>query len=231
MVSFSILPDEERPRERLLKYGIEALTLSELIAIVLGTGTKGKNVLELADELLTKFHGLNGLLDASVEELSEIKGIGKTKAILLQAVFGIALKSRKIDAKEKMPIKTVKQAFDLAYGELSHHKQEMLLVIMRNSKAQLIRHEKVSMGTLSQVLVHPREVFHPAIRHKAHNIILAHNHPSGDPTPSEADLELTRLLVHSSRLLGIGLADHLIIGSSSFVSLRQRGYLSDQKSY
>ncbi|MES2344585.1 MAG: DNA repair protein RadC [Chlamydiota bacterium] len=231
MTSLCNLPQDERPRERLLHFGIEALSLSELLAIVLGTGTKGKNVLQLADELLMRFQGLNGLLEASVEELSEIKGIGKTKAILLQAVFGIALKSRKINMNGKIFIKTSQAAFDLASGELSHQKQEMLLVILRNVKRQLIHYETVSVGTLSEVLIHPREVFYPAIRHKAHDVIIAHNHPSGDPTPSKADIELTRLLAQSSYILGIGLADHLVVGARSFASMRDLGYLSKQPAY
>lgn len=231
MSEFFDLPLAERPRERLLQAGVEALSLAELIAIVLGTGTKGKNVLELSDELLTRFQGLNGLLQASIEELSEIKGIGRAKAIMLQAVFGIALRSRKASVLDKLKIKSAEEAFALAHGELSHQKQEVLLVILRDVKRQLIHYEKVSVGTLSEVLVHPREVFFPAVRHKADNIIIAHNHPSGDPTPSKADLELTRLLSHSSRVLGIGLADHLIVGTHSFVSLREQGYLGKSSLY
>lgn len=231
MTSLSHLPLDERPRERLLQYGVEALSLSELIAIILGTGTKGKNVVQLADELLMRFKGLNGLLEASVQELSEVKGIGRTKAIALQAVFAIALKSRKMGMSGKLHIKNAKVAFDLAHAELAHQKQEVLLVILRDTKAKLIHYQKVSIGTLSEVLVHPREVFYLAIRHKAHNVILAHNHPSGDPTPSKADLELTRMLAHSSRILGIGLADHLIVGSHSFVSMRESGYLGTRLTY
>jgi DNA repair protein RadC len=231
MANLSNLPADERPRERLLQFGIEALSLSELIAIVLGTGTKGKNVLQLADELLMRFQGLNGLLEASVEELSEIKGVGRAKAILLQAVFGIALKSRKMSADGKRFIKTSQAAFDLAHAELAHQKQEMLLVILRDIKRRLIHYEKVSVGTLSEVLIHPREVFYPAIRHKAHDVILAHNHPSGDPTPSKADIRLTCLLAQSSCVLGIGLADHLVVGAHTFVSMRDLGYLNKEKMY
>lgn len=231
MTNLTRFPLEERPRERLLQYGIEALSLSELIAIVLGTGTKGKNVIQLADELLSRFQGLNGLLEASIEELSEVKGIGQAKAILLHAVFAIALKSRKMGIHEKPLINSSKAAFELAHSELSHQKQEVLLVILRDIKRRMIHYEKISVGTLSEVLVHPREVFYPAIRRKAHNVILAHNHPSGDPTPSQADLELTRMLAHSSRILGIGLADHLIVGAHTFFSMREMGYLGKRAPY
>ncbi len=225
------LPVTELPRERLLQYGVDALSVSELLAILLVTGTKGKSVLQLADELLSKFRDLNGLLDASIEELMEVKGIGQAKAIQLQAVFGIALKSKKNYLCERYLVETPEKAFALARQEIAHHKQEVLLVILRDAKTQLIHCEKVSVGTLSEVLVHPREVFYPAVRHKAHSLILAHNHPSGDPTPSPADLELTRLLLHSSRVMGIGLADHLIIGSGCFVSLKEKGVLGASAHY
>ena len=225
------LPLTELPRERLLQYGVDALSVSELLAILLVTGTKGKSVLDLADELLVKFRDLNGLLDASIEELMEIKGIGLAKAIQLQAVFGIALKSKKNYLSERYTVESPKKAFDLARQEIGNCKQEMLLVILRDIKTHLIHCEKVSVGTLSEVLVHPREVFHPAVRHKAHSLILAHNHPSGDPTPSKADLKLTSLLLQSSYVMGIGLADHLIVGSHSFVSLRERGLLGTSGRY
>jgi DNA repair protein RadC len=225
------IPESERPRERLLSAGVDALSLKELLAIVLGTGTKGKNVLMLAEELLLRFEDLKGLLEATVQELAEVKGIGKTKALLLQAVFGIAKKACKPLLAQKALIRTAKSAFELARSELGHHKQEVLLVILRDVKGRLIHHEKVSIGTLSEVLVHPREVFYPAIRHKAHSVILAHNHPSGDPTPSEADLNLTRLLLQSGRVVGIQVSDHLIIGSTTFTSLRERGFLGDSQIY
>ncbi|HSW86521.1 MAG TPA: DNA repair protein RadC [Rhabdochlamydiaceae bacterium] len=228
MTALRFVPEDERPRERLLKEGTDALAIFELLAILLGTGTKGKSVIQLAQEILIRFRGIDGLLDASIPELMEIKGIGKAKAILLKAAFGIA---RKASRKQLGLIESSIQAYEMVKNEISHYKQEVLIVILRDVRGRAIHQEKVSVGTLSEVLVHPREVFYPAVRYKAHSLIIAHNHPSGDPTPSNVDLELTRLLMHSSRVMGIGLDDHLIIGADSFVSLKEKGYLGDSKKY
>lgn len=218
------LPPPERPRERLQAVGSDALSLAELLAILLTTGTQKKSVLELAQELVVRFGSLQRLLEASLEELMEVKGIGKAKALLLQAAFGIARKTTYRPLGPQDPIHA-KEAYELVRQELEHQKQEMLMVVLKDVRARLIAVEKVAVGTLSDVLVHPREIFFPAVRHKASSMILAHNHPSGDPTPSGADLELTRHLMRSSRIMGIGLDDHLIIGSHTFVSLREKGFL------
>lgn len=216
---------EERPRERLVRHGPQALSLAELVAILLGTGTRDKSVLMLAQELSEKFGGLAGLLDASIEELKEVKGIGEAKAIQLKAAFAIAQKALGISELVKPFIHTPDQAFHYAKEEIASQKQEMLLVLLRDVRGRLIHHEKVSIGTLSEVLVHPREIFYPAVKHKAHSLILAHNHPSGDPTPSESDYALTRVLMQSSRVMGIGLDDHLIVAPKSYTSLREKGFL------
>lgn len=214
------LPATERPRERLQTMGSDALSLAELLAILLTTGTKEKSVLELAQEIVARFGSLQKLLEASLEELVEVKGIGKAKALLLQAAFGIARKttSRPLGPQDQIH---AREAYELVRHELACQKQEVLVVILKDVRSRLISIEKVAVGTLSDVLVHPREIFFPAVRHKASSMILAHNHPSGDPAPSGADLELTRHLVRSSRVMGIGLDDHLIIGSHSFVSLKE----------
>ena len=219
-----MLPAEERPRERLQREGIDALSLAELIAIVLGNGTKGKSVLDLSQEILEVFGGLEKLLDASVVELMQIRGIGRAKAIQLKAVFGIALKCRKPLTKSKYAITSPEEAYQLAQGEIAHLSQEVLFVILRDVRGSLLHSELVSIGTLSQVLVHPREVFYPAVRHKAHSLIIAHNHPSGDPTPSKSDLELTRVLIEAGKVMSIGFDDHLIVCRERYISLRQMGF-------
>lgn len=216
------LPTQERPRERLLRLGPEMLSLSELLAILLTTGTKEKSVLELSQELVMRFGSLQNLLNASIEELKEIKGIGKAKAIQLKAAFGIALQANHKAIDQKLPI-DASEAYELVRHDLAYQTQEILLVILKDVKGKLITIEKVSVGTLSEVLVHPREVFFPAVRHKASSLILVHNHPSGDPTPSKADIELTYHLARSSLVMGINLDDHLIIGSNSFISIRRLG--------
>lgn len=219
------LPAEERPRERMLKYGVDALSVAELIAIVLGSGTQGKSVLKLSREILQRFGDIEKLLDASIVELMEFKGIGRAKAIQLKAVLGIALKCRKPRDLHKYIISSARHAYDLAQAEIAHIPQEVLLVILRDVRRKLLHLEKVAIGTLSQVLVHPREVFYPAVRYKAHSLIIAHNHPSGDPTPSNADLELTKGLMQAGGVMGIRFDDHLIVCRDSFVSLREMGYL------
>lgn len=217
------IPQQERPRERLVRHGVDALSLTELLAILLVTGTRGKSVLELSHEIIAKFGTVQKLLEASVSELCEVKGVGKAKAIQLKAAFGITLKISESKPPAKIGMST-EDAYALVKHDLSHQSQEILVVILKDIKGRLITHETISVGTLSEVLVHPREVFYPAVRHKASSFILAHNHPSGDPTPSAADLELTRHLIKSSRIMGIGLEDHLIIGSDRFVSLKDAGY-------
>lgn len=229
MANLHSLPFDERPRERLLQKGASALSIIELLAILLGTGAKDKSVLLLASELLHKFHDLDGLLDASIEELRQVKGIGEAKAVLLKAAFGLA--QRKAQASLKFPIKSAQEAFELAQDELKDSKQEIALVLLRDVKGRLFHKERVAVGTLSEVLIHPREVFHPAVRHKASSLILVHNHPSGDPTPSASDLQLTKLLHHSSKVMGIALDDHLIVGFNSYVSLRERGLLGTSTRY
>jgi DNA repair protein RadC len=231
MTALRFVPEEERPRERLLREGTDALSISELLAILLCTGTKGKSVVQLSQELLIRFGGVEGLLDASVPELMEVKGMGKAKAIQLKAAFGIVRKVSRKASFDKILIENSVQAYEMIREEIGHFKQEVLMVVLRDVRGRTIHHEKVSVGTLSEVLVHPREVFYPAVRYKAHSLIIAHNHPSGDPTPSKIDLELTRHLLHSSRVMGIGLDDHLIIGSDSYVSLKEKGYLGDSKKY
>ena len=218
------LPLAERPRERLRTHGAEVLTTVELLAILLSTGTKKLPVLDLAAQILTRFGSLQKLIAASVEELMEVEGIGPAKAVQLKAALSLAHKaiqetlppSESIDSHE---------AYELVKGELTTLKQEALYVILKDVKGRLISVERVSVGTLAEVLVHPREIFFPAVRRKAFSIILAHNHPSGDPTPSKADLDLTRHNIRSSQVMGIYLDDHLIIGSSSYCSLKNEGYL------
>lgn len=214
-------PISELPRERLMRDGINALSLQELVAILLGTGTRGKSVLILSQELLLHFGGMGGLLNASIEELIKIKGMGKAKAILLKAAFGIAMRVSKEKLAPNKIIISVQDALSIAVPEIGHLKKEALLVILRDVKCRLIHYEVISMGTLSEVLVHPREVFQLAIRHGAYSMIVCHNHPSGDPTPSKADISLTLQLLESAKIVGISIADHLIIGRDSHVSLKE----------
>lgn len=217
-----MMPPSELPRERLMRDGVEALSLQELIAILLGTGTQGKSVLILAQELLLHFGGIEGLLNASIEELTQIKGMGKAKAITLKAALGIGQRC----ALEREPLQkkiiTVQDALKIAQPLIGHLNKEAVLVILRDVKCRLIHREVISLGTLSEVLVHPREVFQLAIKHGAHSLIVCHNHPSGDPSPSQEDIDLTKKLVECSKIIGVALVDHLIVCKDGYFSLRNR---------
>lgn len=215
------VPLHERPRERLRKSGVHALALSELVAILLSTGSKGQSVLSLAKEIVSHFDTLPALLDASIEELMEFRGIGETKAIQLKAAFGIALKGMQCQTPGRPQIITAQDAYEAMKSQFVLETKEILVVLLLDVRQRLITFEKVAIGTLSEVLSHPREIFYPAIKHRAHSLILMHNHPSGDPTPSEADLELTRELLAAARLLHIPLEDHIIVGQGNFISLRE----------
>jgi DNA repair protein RadC len=220
MAKMSTIPSQERPRERLEVLGSDALSLAELLAILLTTGTQNKSVLEVAQELVSKFRNPQRLIDASLSELMEIEGVGKAKALLLQAAFGVARKTNHIPRKPQDQIHS-KEAYELVKPQLAAQKQEVIMVVLKDIKARLISVERIATGTLSDVAIHKREIFYPAIRHKASSMILAHNHPSGDPSPSKSDISTTRDLIRSSRMIGINLDDHLIVGSHSYVSLKE----------
>lgn len=217
------LPASELPRERLLRDGVEALSLSELLAILLGTGTQGKPVLLLAQELLLHFGGMEGLLHASVEELKRIKGIGEAKAILLKAAFSLALRAGKEKVLPKQKLHSSQALAEFARSHIGHWKKEALLVILLDVKQCHLHHEIVSVGTLNEVLVHPREIFQLAVRHGAASLVICHNHPSGDPTPSKADIALTEKLLGCAKVMAIPLVDHIIVTESgSYISIKKR---------
>lgn len=217
------LPQEDRPRERLVRFGAESLSTAELIAVILGSGTKSQPILQLAHQLVTHFGSLNNLCNATLSELCEIKGIGSAKAIQLKAAFSLGLRASKQTIQPKYRIDHPVHAYNLIKDELEKETRELFLVILQDARGFVICHEVVSIGNLTQTLVHPREVFYPAIRHKAVSLIVAHNHPSGDPTPSPEDFELTKVLVEAGKLIGIRLHDHLIVGNQRYVSLRKEG--------
>ncbi len=223
-MNLKALPLNERPRERLVNHGADVLSSSELIAILLGSGTKGKSVLVLSSELLSHFGSLSRLLDASVEDICQVKGLGKAKAVQLKAALTLAYRVY----REKTPIKellnTPLKAYLWVRDFVVHEKKEVFGVILLDARGSAIRWELVSVGTLTQTVVHPREVFYPAIRHLAASIILVHNHPSGDPTPSAEDRHLTRQLISVSQSMMIPIRDHLIIGKRGYTSLRERGF-------
>lgn len=217
------LPPEARPRERLSQLGPSALSSIELIAILLGSGTKQHPVMQLASALLAHFGSLEELADATLPELSAVKGIGFAKAVQLQAAFALSKRLRSQGLKRT--IETPQEAYLELQADLKEEKMEVLYVLLRDVRRQLIHKEEIGRGTLNHLIVHPREVFSVAIRHRAHSLIVAHNHPSGDPTPSSSDFEITQRLFAASKVIGIPLIDHLIIGSDRFFSFQQKGFL------
>jgi len=217
------LPEFERPREKLTKKGAKALKKEELLAVVLRTGIKGKNAVEVAKDILEKY-GDKKLLDASYEELRNIRGVGPTKAV--QILAAIELGSRLF--KEKSEKEVYINSSEDAIKELAHikeNKKENFVVLYLDARNKLIYKETVSIGSLNANLVHPREVFEPAVRYLAAQIVLAHNHPSGDPEPSEDDLEITKRLVESGKILGIEVIDHIIITKTGFISFKEKNLI------
>lgn len=207
------LPLEERPRERLKQLGPSNLALHELIAIILETGTKDFDVLALSHALIAHFQTVHTLFNASIEELTALPGIGPAKALRLKAAFGLALKYQ---VPESAP-----QTLDETVETIRHEfgQTEALMVLLLNTKGKIFHREIIARGTLTEVLVHPREVFHLAVKKNAHSLMIAHNHPSGDPTPSRADLKLTEHLLQAGKVMGIELKNHLVIGHTSYRSL------------
>lgn len=222
------MPKIERPRERLLIQGPQSLNSYELIAILLRVGMQGQSVIELAKSLVNNLNDLSDLKQMTVDELQAFKGIGKTKAITLLAA--IELGTRVLNPqKEKIQIASPENVYDLLKHELTDLKQEVLMVVFLDLKMNLIAKQIVFKGSLNQSLVHPREVFKYAVKHSAFQIILVHNHPSGDPTPSPQDIEITRIFEAAGDLLQIKVVDHIIIGRNTFLSIKDYNQIKKGK--
>jgi len=219
------LPENERPRERLLKYGADALSNGELLAIILRTGTMGENILNLSNRIIKECGGLNGLLCSSGEEFMNLNGIGAAKAAQLLALAEISRRFKTFKAGEAYKISQPKDAAELVMENMRYLKQEHLKLLMLNTKNVVIAVKDVSVGSLNSSIVHPREVFCEAIKRSSASIIICHNHPSGDPTPSNEDINVTHRLREGGKLLGIDLLDHIIIGDGKYISLKEKGIL------
>lgn len=219
------LPENERPRERLLRYGPETLSNAELLAVILRCGTKKENIITLCSNLLKKSGGLNGLLNISSEELINIHGFGGAKAAQIISISEMYRRFKSYRSGEEYKITKPKDAADFVMEEMRNLKQERLRVIMLNTKNLVLSVKDVSIGSLNSSIVHPREVFCEAIKKNSASIIICHNHPSGDAMPSSEDINVTHRLKECGKLIGIDLLDHIIIGDGKYVSLKEKGIL------
>ena len=226
-------PASERPRERLALHGAGALTPAELIAILLRTGLRGANAVEVGRQLLAQYGGsLHALAQASVDDLCQVKGVGRDKAVTLAAAFALGKKLADEKGAESPVLDNPAAVVELMREQFRQNPVETLYVLLLNTRRRLIRWQPAAQGTLDTILVHPREVFRAAIAANAAAVVLVHNHPSGDPTPSEGDIKVTRDLIRAGQLLKIEVLDHLIIGRATpertkdYVSLRELGYFA-----
>jgi len=212
------MPLNERPRERLVDYGAKNLTDHELLAILLRTGTKELSVLEMAKTILYEIGGLKALEEKTVDELTDIKGIGLTKAVVLLAA--IELGKRTLSSwSEGIKILSQKDVFNLMHHELGSLKQEVLIALYLDTKAHLIQKKEIFVGGLNQSLIHPREIFKYAVKCSAFQVILVHNHPSGDPEPSPQDIEITKRIIEAGNMMQIQVVDHVIITHDKSTSI------------
>lgn len=217
------LPLHERPREKLMIYGVQHLKDAELLAIMLRTGLEGKSAIELAKAMLLRYK-METLMQLSFEDLIKIKGIGKDKACMLLSAFELTKRALAINETSLPLICTPKDIVD-QLTDIRSHKKEHFVILCLNARNQLIHRETISIGTVNTSIVHPREVFEPAIRCSASHIILAHNHPSGETEPSDPDVAITERLVEAGQIIGIEIIDHVIVTKKEFVSFKQRGQL------
>ena len=223
------MPAQERPREKLLARGVSALSDAELIAILLRTGLRGTNAVEVGRQLLERYKSLTGISRCSVKELRRVPGIGPTKALELVAAFGLGERlARETLSKQKLD--SPELVSELVGPEMRRLRIESLRVILLDTRYRLLHIEEVSLGSLNESIAHPREIFRPALTYSAHAVIVLHNHPSGDPSPSQTDHSLTRRLAEAAELLQIKLLDHIIIGAPSegnpgYFSFKEAGVL------
>jgi DNA repair protein RadC len=228
-LKISEMPQEERPREKLAAHGSAALSDPELIAILLRTGVTGANAIDVARELLQRYGSLAGLSRCNVDELAKIRGIGFAKAVQLVAAFGLGQRLAR-ETLSKQKIDSPELVNELVGPEMRRLRKESLRVILLDTRYHLIRIEEVSLGSVNESIAHPREIFHPAVASSAYAVIVVHNHPSGDASPSQSDHGLTRRLAEASELLQIKLLDHIIIGAPTegvpgYFSFKEAGVL------
>lgn len=218
------LPEDERPRERLIKNGPESLSNAELLGIVLRTGSREENVISLCSRILMEYN-IKQLSLANVSRLMRVHGVGKAKAAQIAAVFELARRLETFVEEPKRKICSPKDVYTLMYPKMREQKKERFITLYLDTKNQILKEEVVSVGSLNASIVHPREVFKSALMESSASVIMVHNHPSGDPSPSREDIMVTEKLVEGGKLLGIDILDHIIIGDGRYVSLKDEGFV------
>lgn len=219
------LPAEERPMEKGLFQGMDRLSNAELLALLINSGTADKSAIALAEEVLGRGRGILGLRDMTAQELMEIRGIGKGKAARILASLELGKRVSSIMPRDMVSIDSPESIAVLFMEELRHLKQETFRILLLNAKGEVISTEIISTGELTSTLVHPREVFRPAVKKSAAAVVLVHNHPSGDPQPSREDIETTSRLQECGKMMGIRVIDHIVIGDGIYVSMMSEGLM------
>lgn len=215
------LPQNERPQERLFRYGVEPLSNSELIALILRTGNSSESAIGLSSRIIAECGGLDGLLNSSAVELMKIKGIKTAKAAQILALAELAKRFKSYKSGDEFKVTSPESVAQYVMMDMMSLKQEILRVIMLNTKNMIISMKDISIGSVNSSIVHPREVFCEAIKKHSTSVIVCHNHPSGDPSPSVEDINITKRLVECGKILGVELLDHIIIGNRKYVSLKE----------
>lgn len=220
------MPESERPREKMLTYGCQSLSNAELLAIILSTGTKDKTAIDLASGILNMSNeGLRSLRDCTIEELRQIKGVGLAKASQIIAAVELGKRIALTTKVNNYKIKSPDDVSNLLMEEMRYLNKEVFNILLLNTKHDLIAIENISIGSLNSSIVHPREVFNRAIKRSSSAIILAHNHPSGDPKPSGEDINITKRLIEAGNIIGINVLDHLIIGDGIYFSMKEQNLI------
>lgn len=215
----------DRPRERLIRQGADSLSNQELIAILLRTGTKQESVLVLANRILSSFDKIQDLKYATIEEMMQVKGVGKAKAVQLLAAAEIGKRLYRKHSEGRYTIRSPEDAAAYLMTDMSSLNQEHFVVLFLNVKNEVLHKQTIFIGSLNSSIVHPREIFREAVKRSAASIIAAHNHPSGNPSPSPEDIEVTKRLIEAGSIMGIEVIDHIIIGDHKFLSLKEKGYM------
>lgn len=221
--------NESMPYEKFIRFGPDALTEGELLAIILRTGTHTKSALEIAEEILSLSDsprtGLLGLYDVPLERLMQIKGVGEVKAVKIKCIAELAMRINITNAKSGLIVNKPETIANYFMEQLRHQRKECVILACLDGKGQILKEILLSSGSVNMSLISPREVFLEALRNEAVNVILVHNHPSGDPSPSEADMISTKRVCDMGILLDVPLLDHIIIGDNCYVSFREYGYI------